>query len=198
MRLIKSHCEPDMTSSFLGVKTRIPVLVPSLSGVKNMNNAVLEEDFQKGLLDGAKLFGTVGMSGQTPTHAERHPGLEYASGGVLIFKPQSQEVLKKEFQQAANRGAIAVGVDLDGCGSVSWAQAGNPVYRKSEKELQELVSFTELPVIFKGIMSVEDAEAVVKSGASAMVVSNHGGRVMDYGQGVAEVLPEIVELFKKR
>ena len=45
-------------------------------------------------------------------------------------------------------------------------------------------------------MCLEDAQAVVESGAKALVVSNHGGRVLDYGQGVAEVLPDIASAFK--
>jgi len=40
-------------------------------------------------------------------------------------------------------------------------------------------------------MSPEDATKVLDSGASACYVSNHGGRVLDSGQGVAEVLPDI-------
>jgi len=196
MRLVKKHAEPDLETSFLGKSVQMPVLVPSVSGVKNMSNAVTEEEFQKGLLLGAKLFGTVGMSGQTPSHAERHPGMDYAEGGVLVFKPQGQAKLMEEFKEAAKAGAMAVGVDLDGCGSTNWASAGKAVYRKSPEELKELVESTHLPVLFKGIMCLEDAEAVVASGAKAIVLSNHGGRVMDYGQGVAEVLPEIAARFK--
>jgi isopentenyl diphosphate isomerase/L-lactate dehydrogenase-like FMN-dependent dehydrogenase len=198
MRLVKKHMEPRLETTFLGKPVAMPVLIPSVSGVKNMNNAVTEEEFQRGLLEGAKLFGTIGMSGQTPSHADKHPGLEYAAGGVLVFKPQDQGKLIDEFKQAEEAGAIAVGVDLDGCGSTNWAKAGKAVYRKSSEELKELVTATQLPVIFKGIMCLEDAKAVVESGAKALVVSNHGGRVMDYGQGVAEVLPEIASRFKGR
>lgn len=196
MRLVKKHAEPRLGASFLGYPVNMPVLVPSVSGVKNMSNAIPEEEFQRGLLEGARLFGTIGMSGQTPSHADRHPGLDYAKNGVLVFKPQSQEKLISEFKQAEEAGAIAVGVDLDGCGSTNWAAAGKAVYRKSPEELKELVDATSLPVLFKGIMCLEDARAVVESGAKALVVSNHGGRVMDYGQGVAEVLPDIASNFK--
>jgi isopentenyl diphosphate isomerase/L-lactate dehydrogenase-like FMN-dependent dehydrogenase len=45
-------------------------------------------------------------------------------------------------------------------------------------------------------MSIDDATKVVDSGAKALDVSNHGGRVLDYGQGVAEVLPDIVDEYK--
>jgi 4-hydroxymandelate oxidase len=42
-------------------------------------------------------------------------------------------------------------------------------------------------------MNTEDAVKVVDSGAGACYVSNHGGRALDCGQGVAEVLPDIAE-----
>ena len=79
---------------------------------------------------------------------------------------------------------------------MNWALRGKPVFRKSSQKLTELVQSTSKPVFFKGIMNLEDAEAVARSGAVAMVVSNHGGRVLDYGQGVGEVLPEISKRFR--
>ncbi len=111
--------------------------------------------------------------------------------GIPIFKPHSQEKLIQLFQLADELNVIAIGVDLDGAGSMFWTNSENSLYRKSETELQELVDCTKKPVIFKGIMSVEDAVNVVDSGASACYVSNHGGRVLDCGKGVADVLPEI-------
>ena len=59
------------------------------------------------------------------------------------------------------------------------------------KRLIELVDSTEKTVIFKGIMCTEDALKVLDSGAGACYVSNHGGRVLDGGQGMADVLPDI-------
>jgi isopentenyl diphosphate isomerase/L-lactate dehydrogenase-like FMN-dependent dehydrogenase len=67
-----------------------------------------------------------------------------------------------------------------------------PVFKKSIDDLKELVSSTKLPVIIKGIMSLDDAILAKESGAAAIVVSNHGGRVLDHTPGTAEVLPKIV------
>ena len=47
-------------------------------------------------------------------------------------------------------------------------------------------------LILKGIMDVEDALLAVKSGADAIVVSNHGGRQLDGAQSSIEALPAIV------
>ncbi|MEO6842606.1 MAG: alpha-hydroxy acid oxidase [Bradyrhizobium sp.] len=48
-------------------------------------------------------------------------------------------------------------------------------------------------LILKGILDVEDAEEAAKSGAQALVVSNHGGRQLDGAPSSIEVLPEIVD-----
>ncbi|MDP3613025.1 MAG: alpha-hydroxy acid oxidase, partial [Rubrivivax sp.] len=47
-------------------------------------------------------------------------------------------------------------------------------------------------LILKGIMDVEDAQLAVKSGADAIVVSNHGGRQLDGAPSSIEALPAIV------
>ena len=114
-----------------------------------------------------------------------------------IFKPRSQKVLFRLIEEAEKLDCPAVGIDLDGCGSSNMASAGQPVYRKSLKEMKALVSATRLPFIFKGIMCVEDAEACVDAGAKVVAVSNHGGRVLDCTPGVAEVLPEIAKRIGK-
>jgi L-lactate dehydrogenase (cytochrome) len=48
-------------------------------------------------------------------------------------------------------------------------------------------------LVLKGILDVEDAELAVKTGAQALVVSNHGGRQLDGAPSSIEVLPEIVD-----
>ena len=68
-----------------------------------------------------------------------------------------------------------------------------PVFRKTAEDIKELVSATSLPVIIKGIMDPKDALLAAEAGAAAIVVSNHGGRVLDHTPGTAEVLPDICE-----
>jgi L-lactate dehydrogenase (cytochrome) len=48
-------------------------------------------------------------------------------------------------------------------------------------------------LILKGILDVEDARMAVKSGAAALVVSNHGGRQLDGALSSIAALPPIVE-----
>ncbi|HVO77999.1 MAG TPA: alpha-hydroxy-acid oxidizing protein, partial [Methanomassiliicoccales archaeon] len=198
-RLVKEHREPDLTTSFLGRKIPMPLLPAPMSGVKvNMAGMIPEVEFYRGLLMGAKAFGAFGFTGNTAEEPDTL-GVETVKDvglGVPVFKPQSQKRLLELFRLADHPAVIAIGVDLDGAGSQTWARVGKPVFRKSEKDLRELVDATEKPVMFKGIMSVEDAGAVVDAGAKVIAVSNHGGRVLDSGLGVADVLPEITNQFK--
>ncbi|GIZ04031.1 hydroxyacid oxidase 1 [Caerostris extrusa] len=55
---------------------------------------------------------------------------------------------------------------------------------------------SKIPVILKGILTVEDALLAVKHGASAVWISNHGGRQLDCAIHALEVLPQIVAALK--
>jgi isopentenyl diphosphate isomerase/L-lactate dehydrogenase-like FMN-dependent dehydrogenase len=50
-----------------------------------------------------------------------------------------------------------------------------------------------VPVIVKGLVTAEDARLACEHGASAVVVSNHGGRQLDGAIASLEALPEVVE-----
>src|SRR5436309_5395792 len=63
----------------------------------------------------------------------------------------------------------------------------------SWKDIDWIRSIWPGKLILKGILDVEDAEEAVKTGAQAIVVSNHGGRQLDGAPSSIEVLPEIVD-----
>ena len=52
--------------------------------------------------------------------------------------------------------------------------------------------------ILKGIMTPDEAQLAVEAGADAIVVSNHGGRVLDYSPATSEVLADIATAVKSR
>ncbi len=59
--------------------------------------------------------------------------------------------------------------------------------------VDELVSYAKVPVLIKGILTADDARLAVAHGAAGVIVSNHGGRYLDFTPGTIEVLPEIVD-----
>ncbi|HUI72089.1 MAG TPA: alpha-hydroxy-acid oxidizing protein [Spirochaetia bacterium] len=200
-RLICSHSEPEMKTSFLGHKIGFPIFCTSMSGVKiSMGGAISELDFARAVITGCKVAGTIAFVGDGAETFEDRPGVqairEAKGWGVQIFKPREQTVLMRLIQEAQAAGAIAVGVDLDGAGSVAMGLKGQPVFRKSVSELKELVQSTSLPFILKGITSEEDATAALQTGCKVVAISNHGGRTLDCQLGVADVLPRLVPILK--
>jgi isopentenyl diphosphate isomerase/L-lactate dehydrogenase-like FMN-dependent dehydrogenase len=50
----------------------------------------------------------------------------------------------------------------------------------------------KLPVLLKGVLAPEDAQMSVQSGASGVIVSNHGGRQLDGVIATLDALPDVV------
>jgi isopentenyl diphosphate isomerase/L-lactate dehydrogenase-like FMN-dependent dehydrogenase len=64
--------------------------------------------------------------------------------------------------------------------------------------LDEIRRMLNVPLLVKGILTGEDAKLCVEHGVDGIIVSNHGGRSMDYGPSTLEVLPEIVAAVNRR
>jgi L-lactate dehydrogenase (cytochrome) len=60
-------------------------------------------------------------------------------------------------------------------------------------DAQDVIKQWNGPFVFKGIMTAADARRAVDIGATAIMVSNHGGRQLDGAPSALECLPEIVE-----
>ena len=112
--------------------------------------------------------------------------------GIPFIKPWEDEELFPKLEQAVATGAPAVGMDIDAAGLVTLKQMGRPVSPKSPERMKAIIARVPTPFILKGIMTADQARLAVDVGAAAIVVSNHGGRVLDHAPGAAEVLPEIV------
>lgn len=61
------------------------------------------------------------------------------------------------------------------------------------EDIAWLISQTDLPVLLKGITHPEDARLAIKVGAAGVIVSNHGGRVLDTMPATADLLPAVVQ-----
>jgi len=147
-------------------------------------------------VEGAEQAGSLGWIGD-PCNAEQYEkglaAIRRAGRGVAIIKPR-QDLLEihARFDEAIEAGATMLGMDLDGAGLVTLRLKGVPVGPKTVEQLRSLRNHApELPFIIKGIMTVDDALRCAEAGVSCIVVSNHGGRVLDGVPGVAQVLPDI-------
>jgi L-lactate dehydrogenase (cytochrome) len=63
----------------------------------------------------------------------------------------------------------------------------------SWKDVEWVRSVWPGKLILKGILDVEDARTAAKTGASALVVSNHGGRQLDGAPSSISALPKVAE-----
>jgi isopentenyl diphosphate isomerase/L-lactate dehydrogenase-like FMN-dependent dehydrogenase len=61
------------------------------------------------------------------------------------------------------------------------------------KLFEELRTIVRVPMLAKGVLTAEDARLCVENGLDGIIVSNHGGRSLDYVPSSLEVLPEIVD-----
>lgn len=118
-----------------------------------------------------------------------------AAGGVGIptVKPWDRDTLFEKLDQAKAANPIAIAMDIDAAGLPFLQGRTPPAGSKTVEELREVAAYAERPFILKGIMTVRGAEKAAQAGAAAIVVSNHGGRVLDQCPATAEVLAEIVD-----
>lgn len=113
--------------------------------------------------------------------------------GVPTVKPWNTETVNEKMALVREAGAFAAAMDVDAAGLPFLKNMTPPAGRKSVEELSEVVKAAGVPFIVKGVMTVKGAMKAMEAGAAAIVVSNHGGRVLDQCPATAEVLEEIVK-----
>jgi L-lactate dehydrogenase (FMN-dependent) and related alpha-hydroxy acid dehydrogenases len=111
--------------------------------------------------------------------------------GVPTVKPWNIDTIKEKMALVRKAGAFAVAMDVDAAGLPFLKNMTPPAGGKSVDELRSIAEIAGIPFIVKGIMTVKAALKAKEAGAKAIVVSNHGGRVLDQCPATAEVLPEI-------
>ena len=113
--------------------------------------------------------------------------------GIPTVKPWDRDTLYAKLDAAKASGAKVFAMDIDAAGLPFLKNMTPPAGSKTVEELREIVAMAEKPFIVKGIMTVAGAKKALEAGAKGIVVSNHGGRVLDQCPSTAEVLPAIVD-----
>lgn len=117
--------------------------------------------------------------------------------GIPTVKPWDVNTLQEKLELIKASASFAVAMDIDAAGLPFLKNLTPPAGSKTTEELAEIVKAAGVPFILKGIMTVKGALKAKEAGASAIVVSNHGGRVLDQCPATAEVLEEIVQAVGK-
>ena len=142
--------------------------------------------------NGLAAFTGDGLDSQVMVAATKAIG-EAGGVGVPTVKPWNLDTIQEKMALVKESGAFAVAMDIDAAGLPFLKNMQPPAGGKSVEELAAIVKAAGAPFIVKGIMTVKGAEKAMAAGASAIVVSNHGGRVLDQCPATAEVLEEIVK-----
>lgn len=113
--------------------------------------------------------------------------------GIPTVKPWNIDTIREKMELIHDSGAFAVAMDVDAAGLPFLKNLDPPAGSKTVAELREIIQLSGAPFIVKGIMTVKGALKAKEAGASAIIVSNHGGRVLDQCPATAEVLGDIVK-----
>jgi len=202
MRTIHDVHSPATGITLFGIPLSSPILVAPMAGMSyNLGARIGEVEIVQALVRGGKLASCQVMTGDGKDPEEFQTGVSIVrdeAWGIPVIKPWSVDRIKERIRICESQGVSAVGIDIDG---IRPDRTGMPLEEqfsaKTREDLENIIRSTRLPIILKGIMCEEDAEAALASGAAGIVVSNHGGRVLDCAQGVADVLPAIAKKVSK-
>ena len=116
--------------------------------------------------------------------------------GIPTVKPWNLDTIKEKMALCKEAGCFAIAMDIDAAGLPFLKNLDPPSGSKTTEELREIAEIAQVPFIIKGIMTVKGALKAKEAGASAIIVSNHGGRVLDQCPATAEVLENIANALK--
>jgi isopentenyl diphosphate isomerase/L-lactate dehydrogenase-like FMN-dependent dehydrogenase len=204
----------DTHTSLLGLSLEYPVLVaPSAAQV------ALHPDGEIGMHQGA----TAAKTPMIISNVSSQPVGKIVAGAAgptwfQFYPRQGIEESRKVLEQAQSAGCLAVVVTVDqqatfyertqhnrNLGGTPRTPASPPggfknPYRVPDRRLwydwryfDQIRPFIKVPMLIKGVLTPEDARLSVERGLQGIIVSNHGGRSLDYGPSTLEVLPEIVD-----
>lgn len=222
-RVLRNVAKLDLSTTVLGTKVRLPVLIAPCGGHKKAHPDGEYATYRAAAACGSILTVSANSSSDFAELAKAADGNLW----MQLYPFRDRAMTKSWLDRAKEAGYRAVCVTLDSqwppkrernirnnykrIRGVNYpkAQAGaapRPAGRAGEgsdpaatwEDLEWIKKETDLPVVAKGIMTGEDVEACVAAGADGVIVSNHGGRHLDNTLATVEVLPEAVEAARGR
>lgn len=186
----------DSTVSFWGREFAAPVFAAPIGGMEHNYTPVLDEAaWTKSVVDGCADAGVLAFTGDGVKDPLMDLPLQWIKErgglGVPTIKPWGAEKVMEKVEKAKASGAVAMAMDVDSAGLPFLAAQGGDAGPKSVDALAGIIREAGVPFLVKGIMTVQAAEKALAAGAWGIVVSNHGGRVLDHTPATCEVLPGI-------
>lgn len=196
MDAVHEYYESDTSIEMFGKKWEYPFFIAPIGGMPfNYTGHLTEQEYSEMVVYGALDCGTLAFTGDGPLDdyfPSTLPVIERANGlAVSTIKPWAQDKVMSRIQDLEKVGCMAFAMDIDSAALVNLKLQGKPAYPKSEEEIKEIVESTKMPFIVKGVMTPESALRCARAGAYGIVVSNHGGRIMEDFPAPVSVLSEI-------
>ena len=198
MDTLHENVPVDTSLELFGKRFRYPFFAGPVGAV-NMHYSDKYDDpaYNNVLVDACVKAGIVAFTGDG-MNAEVVEGaaaaIRAAGGmGVPTIKPWNLETIREKLALVKQAGAFAIAMDVDAAGLPFLKNMQPPAGSKTVDELRRIAEMAEVPFVVKGVMTRKAALKAAEAGAAAIIVSNHGGRVLDQCPATAEVLPEIAE-----
>lgn len=198
MDTISENVTPDTSFEFFGHTLKYPFFAGPVGAVKLHYGDKLDDVAYNDILVSACADAGIAAftgDGTNPAVMEAACAAIKAKDGFGIptVKPWDVNTLKEKFDLVQSSGCFAVAMDIDAAGLPFLQNLQPPAGSKTVEELARVISAAGKPFIVKGIMTVEAAKKALQAGAAGIVVSNHGGRVLDQCPATAEVLYDIAQ-----
>lgn len=196
MDVIYEAKEIDTSINLFGESFNQPFFLAPIGGMSlNYNGYFKENEYIELVVKGLKDNGSIAFTPDGPNENGFNGYMEiikkYDGFAIPTIKPWEKELLMKKLLTAKNAGSKALACDIDSCGNLNLKNAGKIVYPMSQKQIEDLVRELDTPFIMKGIMTAEAAVKCADAGCYGIVVSTHGGRVIEDSPAPAQMLPEI-------
>ena len=188
----------DTTLTLFGKKLVLPVFAAPVGAMK-MHYGDKYDDlaYNELLVTACAQAGIAAFTGDgsDPAVMEAATKVLKVNGGCGIptLKPWHSETIREKLKLIKEADPFAIAMDIDAAGLPFLKTATPPAGSKTVSDLRQIIAMEEKPFILKGIMTVAGARKALEAGASAIVVSNHGGRVLDHCPATADVLPAIAD-----
>lgn len=196
MRSIHDVTEPILETTLWGEKVAAPIIAaPLLGAAINMGGAISDDQLISSILYGSQKANLLAMIGDGPDPTLFKIVCQVLKGvkGIPVIKPLQNTVILERIHLLEELQVSMVGIDIDAAALINMVSHGREVGPKTLKSLKYITSNSPLPLFLKGIMTPEEGWLAYEAGFKAIVVSNHGGRVLHGTPSTAEVLPAIVK-----
>ena len=196
MDTICASGQPDTRCSLLGQQFSLPVFAGPVGAVQlHYGQKYNDIDYNDILVPACREAGILAFTGDgaDPAVMVAACGAVKQCGGFGIptVKPWDAATIAEKMALVRDARALAAAMDIDAAGLPFLKNHVPPAGSKTVAELREIIAAAGVPFLIKGIMTVCGAQKALEAGAAGIVVSNHGGRVLDGTPATAEVLPEI-------